>query len=162
MPRPPLRLPEGEVVRLALTRREAAEALGISLNSFERHVQPEVKVVRRGKLRLIPISALERWLEENAASIVEDLSDRAGSPRLECGQSGRAPCALTHSRGLNRVTGRGSCPSGLLGSADARESRRAYGRGMAGFACAVLARGDDGWSGRGDCVNATRPLRLGR
>jgi excisionase family DNA binding protein len=91
MPRPPLRLPEGEVVRLALTRREAAEALGISLNSFERHVQPEVKVVRRGKLRLIPISALERWLEENAASIVEDLSDRAGSPRLECGRSGRAP-----------------------------------------------------------------------
>jgi excisionase family DNA binding protein len=76
MPRPPLRLSEGEVVRLALTRREAAEALGISLNSFERHVQPEVKVVRRGKLRLIPISDLERWLEENASPMVEDLSDR--------------------------------------------------------------------------------------
>jgi excisionase family DNA binding protein len=76
VPRPPLRLREGEVVRLALTRREAAEALGISLDSFERHVQPEVKVVRRGSLRLIPVSDLERWLEENATSMVEDLSAR--------------------------------------------------------------------------------------
>jgi excisionase family DNA binding protein len=81
MARPPLRLPEGEAVRLALTRREAAEALGISVNSFERYVQPEVKVVRRGSLRLIPISDLERWLEENASSIVDDLSKRRGQRR---------------------------------------------------------------------------------
>lgn len=76
MARPPLRLPEGEAVRLALTRREAAEALGISVESFSRYVQPEVKVVRRGSLRLFPISDLERWLEENSSSIVEDLSQR--------------------------------------------------------------------------------------
>jgi hypothetical protein len=52
--------------RLAMTRVEAARALGVSINSFERHVQPELKIVRRGKLRLIPVREIERWLEENA------------------------------------------------------------------------------------------------
>jgi hypothetical protein len=52
--------------RLAVTRAEAARALGVSINSFERHVQPELRIVRRGKLRLIPVREMERWLEENA------------------------------------------------------------------------------------------------
>ena len=52
--------------RLAITRAEAAWALGVSINSFERHVQPELRIVRRGKLRLIPMREIERWLEENA------------------------------------------------------------------------------------------------
>ena len=52
--------------RLAVTRVEAARALGVSINSFERHVQPELRIVRRGKLRLIPVREIERWLEENA------------------------------------------------------------------------------------------------
>lgn len=54
--------------RLAMTRAEAARALGVSINSFERHVQPELRIVRRGKLRLIPVREIERWLEENAES----------------------------------------------------------------------------------------------
>jgi hypothetical protein len=41
--------------RLAVTRAEAARSLGVSINSFERHVQPELRIVRRGKLRLIPV-----------------------------------------------------------------------------------------------------------
>jgi hypothetical protein len=52
--------------RLALTRAEAAEALGMSLDSFERYVQTEVSLVRRGRMRLVPIGELERWLAENA------------------------------------------------------------------------------------------------
>ena len=55
----------GSVPRLALTRAEAAEALGISLDSFERHVQPELRLIRRGKLRLIPVREIERWIGEN-------------------------------------------------------------------------------------------------
>ena len=35
------------VSRLALTRAEAAEALGISVDSFDRYVQPEIRLVRR-------------------------------------------------------------------------------------------------------------------
>jgi hypothetical protein len=59
--------------RLAVTRAEAARALGMSVNSFERHVQPELRIVRRGKLRLIPVREIERWLEINAESTVERL-----------------------------------------------------------------------------------------
>ena len=57
--------------RLAMTRPEAVRALGVSINSFERHVQPELRIVRRGKLRLIPVREIERWLEENAEWTLE-------------------------------------------------------------------------------------------
>jgi hypothetical protein len=60
----------GEVApipRLALTREEAADAIGMSLNSFERHVQPTIRLVRLGRMRLVPVSELERWLGENAS-----------------------------------------------------------------------------------------------
>ena len=53
--------------RLALTKAEAAAALGISIDSFERHVQPELRCVRRGKLRLFDVRELERWLDRNSA-----------------------------------------------------------------------------------------------
>jgi hypothetical protein len=52
---------------LALSRKDAAAALGMSLDSFERHVQPEIRLVRRGSMRLVPVRELERWLEANAA-----------------------------------------------------------------------------------------------
>lgn len=57
--------------RLAYTRREAAAMLGISLNTFARHVQPELKVIRRGSVRLFPHAELERWVEENAGRPLE-------------------------------------------------------------------------------------------
>jgi hypothetical protein len=59
------------VPRIALTREEAAESLGLSLSSFERHVQPYVPVIRRGKLRLFRIADLERWCETNAETTLE-------------------------------------------------------------------------------------------
>jgi hypothetical protein len=59
-------------VRLALTRPEAAAAIGISLDSFERYVQPELRLVRRGRLRLVPVAELERWLDREAALTLGD------------------------------------------------------------------------------------------
>ncbi|HEU4722002.1 MAG TPA: helix-turn-helix domain-containing protein [Gemmatimonadaceae bacterium] len=56
---------ERPIPRLALTREEAAVALGMSLNSFIRHVARDLPVVRRGRLRLYPVSGLERWVREN-------------------------------------------------------------------------------------------------
>lgn len=67
VPTPPTRRFRRNAPRLALTKAEAADALGMSINSFERHVQPELRLVRRGKLRVIPISEIERWLDSNAA-----------------------------------------------------------------------------------------------
>jgi hypothetical protein len=57
--------------RLALTRAEAAAALGMSLDSFERYVQTDVRMIRRGRMRLVPVRELERWLEMNAARVIE-------------------------------------------------------------------------------------------
>ncbi len=54
------------IPRLALTREEAAAAISMSLDSFERHVQPTLRLVRLGRMRLVPIAELERWLQENA------------------------------------------------------------------------------------------------
>jgi hypothetical protein len=57
------------VPRVALSRQEAAMSLGMSLDSFERHVQPELRLIRRGKLRLVPLAELERWANDNAESV---------------------------------------------------------------------------------------------
>jgi hypothetical protein len=57
------------VPRLAYKREEAAQALGMSLDSFERHVQPEIRLVRRGALRLVPHSELEKWVRANASDV---------------------------------------------------------------------------------------------
>jgi hypothetical protein len=58
-------------LRLALTRAEAAAAIGISLDSFERYVQPELRLVRRSRLRLVAVKELERWLDANGARVLE-------------------------------------------------------------------------------------------
>jgi hypothetical protein len=52
--------------RLALRKGEAARALGVSDESFDRYVLPHVRVVRRGALRLYPVAELERWLAREA------------------------------------------------------------------------------------------------
>ncbi len=53
------------VPRLAFNQQEAAEALGVSVDHFARHVKPELPVVYSGSLRLYPRKVLERWLEIN-------------------------------------------------------------------------------------------------
>jgi hypothetical protein len=58
------------VPRLALTRSEAAASIGMSLDSFERYVQPSIRLVRRGKLRLVPVSEIKKWLEANSESVL--------------------------------------------------------------------------------------------
>jgi hypothetical protein len=70
MPRTPAR-PIQAVPRYTLTRREAAASLGISINHFERRVQPELKVVISGQLILIPVAELERWVQRNAHQLIE-------------------------------------------------------------------------------------------
>ena len=70
MPRAKTR-PLAPIPRYTLTRREAAASLGISINHFERKVQPELKVVISGQLILIPVAELERWVERHALRLVE-------------------------------------------------------------------------------------------
>ena len=55
---------ERPVPRMLLSRREAATALGMSLRHFQRHVQPYVRCVYSGQLRLYRPRDLERWAED--------------------------------------------------------------------------------------------------
>jgi excisionase family DNA binding protein len=52
--------------KLLLTRAEAAALLSMSLDHFERYVQPHVRLVRCGRLRLVPVREVERWAHEQA------------------------------------------------------------------------------------------------
>jgi hypothetical protein len=54
------------VPRLALSKTEASDALGVSVDYFEDHIQPELRIIYRGRRRLIPVREIERWLDENA------------------------------------------------------------------------------------------------
>lgn len=58
--------PVQSVPRLLLTRKEAAASLGMSLDTFERRVQPVIKLVPCGQLVLVPLRELERWCDERA------------------------------------------------------------------------------------------------
>jgi hypothetical protein len=54
------------IPRMALSREEAAASLGMSIDSFERHVQPSLRMIRLGRMRLVPVRELERWADEQA------------------------------------------------------------------------------------------------
>lgn len=62
------------VPRVALTREEAAASLGISLRHFERHVQPQLRIIRSGSVRLVPVTELSRWTDQ-AASLAGSSGD---------------------------------------------------------------------------------------
>jgi hypothetical protein len=62
------------IPRIALTREEAAEALGMGcVDSFERYVQPHVRMIRCGRMRLVPVKELERWAEDSAERTLGNL-----------------------------------------------------------------------------------------
>lgn len=60
------------IPRLALSRDEAAASLGMSLDSFERWVQPELRLIRRGRMRLVPVAELERWAADAVEHVLDD------------------------------------------------------------------------------------------
>jgi excisionase family DNA binding protein len=61
------------VPRLALSKTEAADALGVSVDFLEEHVLHELKIVRRGRRRLIPLTELQRWIDSNAHRTLGDI-----------------------------------------------------------------------------------------
>lgn len=54
------------IPRIALTPAEAAASIGVGPDFFDQQVAPELRIVRRGRKRLIPIEELERWISRNA------------------------------------------------------------------------------------------------
>ncbi len=54
------------IPRIALTPAEAAAAIGVGPDFFDANVAPELRLIRRGRKRLVPVQELERWTTENA------------------------------------------------------------------------------------------------
>lgn len=54
------------VPRLALSVGEACEALGCGWDFWSAHIAPEVRIVRVGAKKLVPVAELERWLADHA------------------------------------------------------------------------------------------------
>ena len=59
------------VPRITLSPDEAAQALGISRDYFDAHVRPELRIIRRGRRRLVPVAELQRWADAAATRTVE-------------------------------------------------------------------------------------------
>ena len=57
--------------RLALTPTEAAASIGVGRSFFYEHVLPDLRVIRIGRKRLIPVRELEIWTERQAARILD-------------------------------------------------------------------------------------------
>lgn len=49
----------------------AAAALGMSVDTFDRYVKPEVRCVRCGSKRLYMVRDLERWADESAEAVFD-------------------------------------------------------------------------------------------
>jgi hypothetical protein len=64
------RRPIAAVERILYTREEAAMSLGMSVDTFERRVQPFIRVVPCGALVQVPPEELRRWAREHACALV--------------------------------------------------------------------------------------------
>lgn len=53
-------------LRVTLRPEEAAAALGISRSAYYEHVAPHLRHVLVGRVRLVPVGELERWVEREA------------------------------------------------------------------------------------------------
>ncbi len=51
---------------LALSVKQACASLGVSWDTWHEHIEREVKIVRIGRRKLVPVRELERWLDEHA------------------------------------------------------------------------------------------------
>jgi hypothetical protein len=60
-----------KIARLAYTKRETAEALGVSVDFIDDHVWRELKLVRWGSKTLAPVREIEALLERKAARTLD-------------------------------------------------------------------------------------------
>jgi hypothetical protein len=53
---------------ILVKRRDAAAMLSMSIDSFERYVQPQLQLVPVGTMPMVPVGELQRYVDENAQS----------------------------------------------------------------------------------------------
>lgn len=57
---------------LALSIEDCTVALGCGWDFFNEHVAPDLKIVRRGRRKLIAVTELQRWLDEHGERVLDD------------------------------------------------------------------------------------------
>jgi excisionase family DNA binding protein len=57
---------------LALTVEQAAAAMSVSYDTWREHIEPEVRLVRIGRRKLVPVSELQAWLDRRAERVLAD------------------------------------------------------------------------------------------
>jgi hypothetical protein len=83
------------VPRLTLTVQEACSALGVSWDFWAEYVAPDVRVVRKGRRKLVPVSELERWVADHAELALDrsDLDAAEGRVAVGAFRASRQPRA---------------------------------------------------------------------
>ncbi len=73
---------QASIPRFALTPAEAAASIGVGPDFFDENVAPELRLIRRGRKRLVPVIELERWVVETAARpVVQDIAAQSRGER---------------------------------------------------------------------------------
>jgi hypothetical protein len=62
---------------LALPVEQAAESLGLSQSHFRQHVLPHIRSIKVGRVRIVPVIELERWLYLSGRFADESSADPA-------------------------------------------------------------------------------------
>lgn len=91
-----------QALRLALPQQQAAEAIGVSLSHFKRHVAPFLRCVYSGRVRLYRVAELERWLEEHEGPTVSDRRAAATEARSVNPASTKSAPGLSRSEAATR------------------------------------------------------------
>lgn len=60
------------IPRFALTTVEAAASIGVGPDFFDTNIRPYLALVREGRKVLVPVTEIERWVEENASPPVSE------------------------------------------------------------------------------------------
>lgn len=75
---------------LALNVTEACAALGVGWDFWRAHVEPDLRLVRRGGRKLVPVAELERWLDEHAERALDTGGSTPGSGKSPANRGVRA------------------------------------------------------------------------
>ena len=109
--------------RLALSVPEVAGSIGVSVDFFDEHVRPELRVVRRGRKVLVPVRKLECWLDrwedidftKNVITVARSWDVKSGviDPKSQAGV-GHTSVMITLDRYGHLLPGNESEAAGLL------------------------------------------------
>lgn len=64
---------------LAVGPEQGSAMLGVSRDHFERHIADQLRWVRSGRRKLVPVRELEAWVERNAARVLGESPGRGSS-----------------------------------------------------------------------------------